>query len=512
MGVNIPAGRGYSSDSLQIAPEACFNISSTKISGQQAYAQLGTAMSFSEMQSELKIDVSSKGGVGMFSAGAEATYMRSMEQKDYSLSLNYYTYSSEKVSVNIAGFGQEALTSTGQSFYQDGKNPYFGLICGDNYIDSYEQGGMLIMGINVEFASHAEKEQFSVGASGSFGDIFSAAATISKVASEYNLKGSVSMQAYQIGGNPAEISNILKESSDGDYYALSCNLNAISDCQDAASGMLSYAKYNFTDQISYPHNQGLAPFGVGNVEYLPIEYIGLTTPSLVNQTILDDRITLADSLVENRYYVQKFHELVDTYPVSWNLTSNFYQKSQVLYKQAQHNVDSIMSSSNPERGALGCFDTPTECHIITKNIMQTLQPISQSDLNYLERVKHYYAEPGGSGVLLYPNGDDGDWATINTNPSSCTAQGFTYCTITPDYYAINYGVYCSDLGDTRWYHYNGTSTNNGETYQGTLYYDAGGWSISETMTTNDNPYYFTAYNASSVAEAAGNIEHNSSEI
>ena len=74
-----------------------------------------------------------------------------MMDKSYSMSLNYYSYYTNKVSLNISGFGTDALTADGKDLYHDGANPYFGIICGDHYISSYQEGALLTMGMNLEF-------------------------------------------------------------------------------------------------------------------------------------------------------------------------------------------------------------------------------------------------------------------------------------------------------------------------------------------------------------------------
>jgi len=115
LGVNIVAGGGYSTDSQQVAPQACYDASASPASGQQSNIQLSSAMYFSDVSKQLKIDVSTKGGFGMFSASAQASYMRSMEDKDYSMSLNYFSYMLDTVSVDLAGYGTAALSSSGKS-------------------------------------------------------------------------------------------------------------------------------------------------------------------------------------------------------------------------------------------------------------------------------------------------------------------------------------------------------------------------------------------------------------
>jgi hypothetical protein len=57
--------------------------------------------------------------------------------------------------------------------YKD-NHEYFGITCGSHYVSSYKVGAVLIMGINVGFKSHYDKETFESKVSGGWGDIFSA--------------------------------------------------------------------------------------------------------------------------------------------------------------------------------------------------------------------------------------------------------------------------------------------------------------------------------------------------
>ena len=52
-GGTIIAGGGYSTDSQQVAPQACYNATASIVSGAQSYARLDTAMSFSDISSEV---------------------------------------------------------------------------------------------------------------------------------------------------------------------------------------------------------------------------------------------------------------------------------------------------------------------------------------------------------------------------------------------------------------------------------------------------------------------------
>ncbi|XP_018008251.1 uncharacterized protein LOC108665956, partial [Hyalella azteca] len=287
-GGNIMAGAGYSGDSQQIGPQICYNATVSSTSGQQAYVQMNTAISFSDLESQLKISVDISGKFPMFSAEAGASYLRSVQDKDYSLSLNYYEYATNNVGVQLAGYGEAALTEVGKGFYNGGKNPYFGLLCGDNYITSYQQVALLAMGINIKFSSSVAKQEFEEKAGATFGSIISAAESVKNV---------VMMQAFQVGGDPSQLSKILNKDSSGKYYALTCSLTAMEDCVKAAGGLLDYAKESFSTQFSFQNNTGLTPLGIAFSQYASIKYIGLVAPpSLVTQEVIQDRDSLFTTL------------------------------------------------------------------------------------------------------------------------------------------------------------------------------------------------------------------------
>lgn len=497
---NIVAGGGYSTDSQQVAPQACYNASASVPSGSQAKVQLNAALSFSKLQSQLNIDVSTAGGFGMFSASAEANYMRSMEEQDYSLSLNYYNYAFNTISIDLAGYGMGILNQNGQNIYNNGQNPYFGIICGDQYISSYDQGAMLIMGLNIELSSSFAKQEFNGAVKSAFGNIFSAATQVSNIASQLHIQGTVLMQAYQMGGEPSQLANILSKDSNGDYYALSCSIQDMANCIKAANGLLNYAQSNFPQQFSFANNTGLTPLGVGFIDYEPIRYLGVTPPpSLVNQTVINDRVALANSLIENQYYEQKFDELLNGYPVAWDLNSNLYMTSQKLYNQAQNNIKTIMGAGNPHAGAIGCFDYPDECIEITSNIQANLVPISASNLAFLDGAKYYYGHNFANFWF-----DGSSWININSGAED-QIKSFCGNTVFQPLSALNLCVNTQSTGDGHWWFWhlsNGVLQADGVTINTQCSTShGGGCQSSAILWMRANPFYFTAYNSSNTDSA-----------
>jgi hypothetical protein len=64
----------------------------------------------------------------MFSISSISKYMRSIENKAFSLSLNYYEVFTNRVALQIAGMGTEALNENGRNLYENGTNQYFGIL------------------------------------------------------------------------------------------------------------------------------------------------------------------------------------------------------------------------------------------------------------------------------------------------------------------------------------------------------------------------------------------------
>lgn len=397
----IRAGAGYSSDTQQMATNRCYNTSVVE-TGQEGVIKLNTAMTFDELQHEIRFNVNLGGKFGMFFGSAEADYLRSIEDKDYSFSLNYYELLYDTVGLNIEGFGEAILNQQGKKIYKEAY-PFFGILCGDEYLSAYQQGAMLVLGININFSNFIEKETFLASVEGGFGNLLNASTSIEQVAAQYNLHGSVSIQAFQRGGDPAQLAKILSKDSDGEYYVLSCEIQSMSDCKKAAGGLLDYAKNNFSTQIDFNTHQGLVPLGNGFATHDPILGYGLIPPkTLITQATLEDRARLAGLLKENQYYQQKLKVLLYDYPVL--LDTHFRNQTDQLYKQVYQNIHTLMRPDSPSSGALRCYDYPPLCHFTRQAIETELNFINKNQLEFLDSIQYIYSFCG-KPACIYPIGN-----------------------------------------------------------------------------------------------------------
>ena len=440
------------------------------------------------------MSTSLSGGYSKFSASAQANYLRSVEETESSVSLNYYTHVTNKVSVQINGYGEDALTESGKSFYRGGKNPNFGITCGDYYIDSYKQGAFLTIGLQIKFNSAQSKNEFGADTGASFGDIFSASVKVSKTASQLGTSGSVTLTAYQIGGDPSELPKIFNKNSDGDYFALSCGLQTMQNCIKVANGMLDYAREEFTQQAK---GDALTALGIGFASFTPVGRIGLTATSQVDDEILRSRKELSEKLNENEYYKRKLTPLINhEYPVPLN--SAFVRKVNLLLDKVNHNIEVLMS---PVGGAADCWNDPQSCKSVKTKLCEQLEDIKSKDLEFLEAIKYTLtcmdktlindgSPPGRSSTAAWKALPLG---AFNNN------KFIDRIAISDENYM--YGLEDNESEPHKSYIFRGTSSD-GENYDGTFTtVDFRGDKIHKknrerTEKRNISPFYFDVYKSS----------------
>lgn len=399
----IQAGYGYSSDLQQVSQLQCYN---TEVIDNDCKKTLngGEMLSFDQLLSTLKIQNSKKTDLfskrnfwpffGFFSRGGELPYLKSIEDSEYSLSLNVAYVLKNKVSLDVKGYGTYALNEMGRDAYENGNNPRFGLICGDHYFSSFTEGAMLLATLDIRFDSRSEKEKFREYSSGSsFLNFHSSSQDIQKIINRFNIKGHVNLKAYQQGGNPEHLSSILKKDSNGHYYLMNCDMNNMQDCVNAAHNVLGYAINDFPSQISCNPTKGLYPLST-DFEYKPIGMIGLEMPeSLLTSDTLQAQDELADQIDKHNQYAIKVSEAINHYPASWDKNSGFYQSMQRLAEKIKNNLDLL------QYDAKICFDEPYRCLDTKNEMLLTIVIVTPEDLKDLPTVKEYDTHSSLSHLL-----------------------------------------------------------------------------------------------------------------
>ena len=94
------------------------------------------------------------------------------------------------------------MTPSGFAAYQGGKNPDFGVICGDQIITEFKTGAMLATTLDMQFQSRDVKQQFATAFGSNFGSFANLSAKIENIAHSLKISGKVVIHGYQLGGTP----------------------------------------------------------------------------------------------------------------------------------------------------------------------------------------------------------------------------------------------------------------------------------------------------------------------
>jgi len=365
------------------------------------------------------------GNYGMFSDEMGFSYLRSVQDTPFSQSYSYYTISSSNVTVEFgSATGQGILTASGATIYQNGTNSYFGLMCGDRIVDSYQSGAMLLMSLKFDFESSITKEQFSAANKNVFANISPPITEVPSIIKTLSLDAQMSQMsivAYQAGGEPNELSKILNKDSSGNFYILSCNAQNLDNCAFAALGMVNYTVNNFHTQFSFSPFKNIYPLS-NQFNTLPIEDFNLTAPSsLVTPDVENARLKLAQLYKENQYYQEKASNILNNYPVPLDTQSSFYKSLTNFSNVISNNIDALLFDGDPQYSASSCYNTPQSCVQVASNIIGKLTNITASDLSFLDTIQYSYPLTSSwENTILYPTGSFYGLAQTAPNPGITT--------------------------------------------------------------------------------------------
>jgi hypothetical protein len=164
----------------------------------------------------------------------------------------------------------------------------------------------------------------------------------------------VEIMAYQSGGNPAELANILNSTCGSAYCAATCSMLNMNDCAGAVNGLIKYASSNFPSQVNLTDPRTLSPFSIGFADMQDIKWIGLNTPkSYATQEVVEMRSKLADVMFRNQNLIDKISSLSNSLP--WDKDSEFWKSMTAIPALCKKNIDIVMDQTI---GGILCFKDP----------------------------------------------------------------------------------------------------------------------------------------------------------
>jgi hypothetical protein len=326
-------GYGFSSDLNDFAISQCY-AATANITGQTSTLSFSSSMDTGELAKSLGVDVSIKGGFGMFSANAAASYLKEHSETSTDMQIQFYETISNKVDLNYNMESQLLLSLAGQAIYQDGTNDNFRLYCGDTLVTSYDQGALLIMTATLHFTSAKDKEAFKASAGGEFGSYAAFEASVSNDASTSHTNATITISAFQEGGDPTQLSKVLAG------VTTSCTADDTTGCTSGMNAIGAYAATDFPSQFTKDAQSiwtGPLVFLGGFTKGPSVGSVLHLAPSFLSPEIQEDRDKLFSSYLLSNYYYTKTYNLINNYPIDLLKTPLADQLTN-LYNSSKRNM------------------------------------------------------------------------------------------------------------------------------------------------------------------------------
>lgn len=359
-------GTGWSSDAEHIAPNICFNTSQVIHDGAMAMLRSEYLLDYTKLTDFLNVSSSIKGGWGDFGVNATMNYINETNSNNLAVSYNFVEKISRKVNIKYSLSKNKLLNEDGADAYDDGKNPKFRLFCGDRLISSYSEGAFIIVNTQVVLDDKFQKQQFDANIGGNFAGFTELSAKIGTLSKSYKLQGKVIISAFQLGGDPSQLSRVMPST-------MTCEFDNLAKCNDLYStGLASYLK----DYLPAQFTKDSAYTPIGDVQLSPIllddDYDMTMAPSYITNDVKLARNDLINLANKNRANYQAVSAVLNNYPIT--LDVNF--RNQVVNAQniAHDNLTKLQAATD-------CWSAPNRCIKIHDAIKPTI--IEQPNKNLI---------------------------------------------------------------------------------------------------------------------------------
>jgi len=354
------------------------------------------SMSSTEVADSLGFSLGGKARYGLYKGSMSAKFTSESSASDYAEVLVYSAqYNFKNARFNYTGLtdvGERAKgSSSGSSFVWDNWEK----TCGHEYVEQIVLGASLYISIKLEFATKADKQSFNAEFSVS-GPMFEAKGTLEKASSKFGKKASLTIQAYQLGGDVAQLSRALSGTSNVQVTAgdsvesknvnalVSCSMDNPSACLALLDRAMEYATNEFPTQIKPEYDPG-HPAGPAELVYLtsPWEELALyPPPPLLQAAVNVAREDLSALFEQNLKYRNRIYALKGG---RLNLSPSQQQKVNEIDIAVSGNLRLLYDAANV------CYSQMDKCVLKVDEIKKNLKLVNESDLEVIpETIAQWY--------------------------------------------------------------------------------------------------------------------------
>ena len=250
-------GMGYNTIEERFAGD-CVSGTTEYAGAPEGSVNFDRSLSSTETSNSLGFAIGGKARYGAISGSAAAKFASESASNDYSEVTVYsaeYSFKNAKLRYNgLTDVGKAARQGNREFVWENWEKS-----CGHEYVQQIKLGAKIMISAKVEFATKEDKEAFS----SEFkikGPAFSASGELNKASQRFGKTASVSIRAYQLGGDVSRLSGVFGQGSEARVDAdgrqvhalLVCSMDRIDACMRVLNSALTYAT-DLKDPDSFPN-------------------------------------------------------------------------------------------------------------------------------------------------------------------------------------------------------------------------------------------------------------------
>lgn len=299
-------GMGWNADS-EIFVGRCIEGELETAGINESSVVFDNSMSQDQLMRALGLSFSAKGRYGVYSGRASAQFAATAREDSFS---NVTIYRAQYDFENAMFVPNGKRSAVGEQVYraQGHANSPVGVwerSCGHEYVSQITKGAQLIISARIDFLSEEDRREFN-GRFSIKGPAWSAKAQLSEAAEKFKDRASVSISAYQQGGDVSQLSKAFSrvDESDDSSYLIRCSMIDIEACIQTLSQIIRYATEDDDSKNYFPAqiaNNGAD--GGADILYLTSDYftagIFPDHDSLYRRLLTEERKEIEDKLERN---------------------------------------------------------------------------------------------------------------------------------------------------------------------------------------------------------------------
>ena len=331
-------GQGYFSAQEKLGTQ-CIEYKIKQHPSTSSSLILQSALSESELMNNLGFSGSGKAKWGLTQVSAAANF--AMNAKSQSTSLSFiYAYHDQQPSEMI---DVSTVKVSRNNFAQS---------CGDQVVYQIEKGSSLYILFKLDFNSSEAKSEFIASMGGSYSSLASMTAEMQKSASNFAKSTSINIQAFQKGGFPEKLAQVIagldiKKEEDKIAALLHCSIAEFNNCQTFLSSLLRYATSK--DDDAFP----------AQALNRPSDLAYLTKPwSVIPNVPSPPSVEMGKIISSSRRGIE---EKMDNYLAIDGILIELTKPGMVLPEESNKKIDAIKIKMNTNKSiisnaVLACWD------------------------------------------------------------------------------------------------------------------------------------------------------------